>query len=86
MNKLYSSKSFQFFAIIIIASLCLLLDTLTRINFNKIELPKNSPEYNAEGISGGVYNKSGKLLYSLKSKFAWQFPDDKKIYMKNLEL
>jgi LPS export ABC transporter protein LptC len=86
MNKLYSSRSFQFFAIIIIASLCLLLDSLTKINFTKIELPKGSPEYNAKGVDGSVYNKSGKLLYNLKSDFAWQFPGDKRIYMKNLHI
>ncbi len=86
MNKFYSSRAFQFFAIIIIASLCLLLDSLTRITFTKIDLPKDSPEYHAKGVDGSVYNKTGKLLYNLKSEFAWQFPSDKRIYMKNLHV
>ena len=86
MNKFYSSRAFQFFAIIIIASLCLLLDTLTKISFTKIELPKNSPEYHAKGVDGSAYNKTGKLLYNLKSEIAWQFPGDKRIYMKNLHV
>jgi|SRR6185437_11780586 len=86
MHKLYSSRAFTAFAMIIMGVLCLLLDTLTRINFNKIELPKNSPEYNAKGVDGSVYNKSGKLLYNLKSDTAWQFPEDKRIYMKMMNL
>lgn len=86
MQKFYSSRAFTAFAVIIMGVLCLLLDTLTRINFNKIELPKNSPEYNAAGVNGSVYNKNGKLLYNLKSKTAWQFPEDNRIYMKILDI
>lgn len=86
MHKFYSSRVFTLFAMIIMGVLCLLLDTLTRINFNKIELPKNSPEYNAKGVDGSVYSKSGKLLYNLTGDTAWQFPEDKKIYMQDLEI
>ncbi len=86
MQKLYSSKAFQFFAIIIIASLCLLLNTLTQINFHKMSLPKANPQYNVKGITGGVYNKQGKILYALKSQEALEYPDDERIYIKNLEL
>lgn len=86
MHKLYSSKAFQFFAIVIMSLLCLLLDTLTRINFNRIELPKNSPEYNAIGVDGSVYSKTGKLLYNLTSNTAWQFPNDKRIYMSDINI
>lgn len=86
MQKFYSSRAFTLFAMIIMGVLCLLLDTLTRINFNKIELPKNSPEYNARMVNGSVYNKAGKLLYNLTSNTAWQFPEDKRIYMQDLEI
>lgn len=86
MHKLYSSRAFTVFAIVIMGVLCLLLDVLTRINFNRIELPKNSPEYNAKGVDGRVFQKNGKLLYNLKSDFAWQFPEDKRIYMKTLNI
>ena len=84
MQKLYSSKTFQFFAIIIIASLCLLLDTLTQINFHKMELPKALPQYNAHGITGSVYNPNGKILYDLKALEAWEYPDDQRIFLKGL--
>jgi LPS export ABC transporter protein LptC len=86
MQKFYSSKAFQFFAIIIIASLCLLLNTLTQINFHKMALPKTHPQYNARGITGGVYSRSGKLLYNVQSKEAWEFPDDDRIFLKGLEI
>ncbi len=86
MHKLYSSKVFQFFAVAIIASLCLLLNTLTQINFHKMSLPKTHPQYNVKGISGGVYNKNGKILYALKGAEAFEYPDDERIYIKNLEL
>jgi lipopolysaccharide export system protein LptC len=86
MQKIYSSKAFQFFAVIIIASLCLLLNTLTQINFHKMSLPKTHPQYNVKGITGGVYNKQGKMLYALKSPEAFEYPDDERIYIKNLEL
>lgn len=86
MHKLYSSRTFTLFATIIMGVLCLLLDTLTRINFNHIELPKDSPEYNAKGVNGSVYSKGGKLLYNLTSNTAWQFPTDKRIYMEKLNI
>ena len=86
MQKLYSSKGFQFFTVIIIASLCLLLNTLTQINFHKMSLPKAHPQYNIKGITGGVYNKQGKMLYTLKSPEAFEYPDDERIYIKKLEL
>ncbi|MBP9742331.1 MAG: LPS export ABC transporter periplasmic protein LptC [Burkholderiales bacterium] len=86
MHKFYSSKAFQFFAIAIISSLCLLLNSLTIINFHKMELPKANPQYNATGIDGSVYEKSGKLLYNMQGESAWEYPDDSKIYLKNLRI
>lgn len=86
MHKLYSSKAFQFFAIMIISSLCLLLNSLTTINFHKMELPKTHPQYNAKGISGSVYNQAGKILYNMQSVYAWEYPDDDKIYLTSLKI
>ena len=82
MNKYYSSKVFQFCAIVIISTLCLVLDTLTRIHFNKVSLPRNRPEYKALGVNGSVFDKSGKLLYRLLSSEAWKYPDDERIFLK----
>lgn len=67
-------------------SLCLLLDTLTQINFNRIILPKNRPEYNAKGVTGKLYAKTGKLKYTLTSDSAWQYPNNDKVYAQNLHL
>ncbi len=86
MHKFYSSKAFQFFAISIISSLCLLLNSLTTINFHKMELPRTHPQYNAKGISGGVYARSGKLLYQVQSNEAWEFPEDDRIFLKGLKI
>ena len=86
MQKLYSSKAFQFFAIMIISSLCLLLNSLTAINFHKMELPKTHPQYNARGINGGVYKKNGKLIYDVVSSEGWEFPDDDRIFLKGLKV
>lgn len=86
MHKFYSSKAFQFFAIAIISSLCLLLNSLTIINFHKMELPKTNPQYNAVGIDGSVYNTNGKLLYSMQAESAWEYPNDDKIYLKKLAI
>lgn len=86
MFKYYSPRVFRFFAVAIIASLCLLFDVLTRINFKMPELPKDKPEYNAVNVDGKVYNKQGKLLYKLISKTAWEFPNDERIYMTDVQI
>lgn len=66
------------------ASLCLLFDSLTKINFIKIDLPKDRPEYNADNARGVVYGKKGNVLYELNSKNVWQFPKNDKVFMANL--
>jgi len=86
MTKYHSSKVFQFFAIVIISSLCLLLDTLTEIHFNKVSLPKNHPEYNAAGVEGRVFNSQGKILYHIASDTAWEYPSDERIFLKKLDI
>ncbi len=84
MFKLYSPRVFRFFTIFLMASLCLLLNSLTQINFTKIKFPKDTPEYTASGVSGKIYNDNGTLMYQLKSEGAWQFPDNERLFMKNL--
>lgn len=86
MHKFYSSKAFQFFAIAIISSLCLLLNSLTIINFHKMELPKTNPQYDALGIDASVYNKNGKLLYGMQAESAWEYPNDSKIFLKKIAI
>ena len=87
MLKYSSPRWFRFFTIVIISSLCLLFDILTRVHFNKIELPKDQPEYKANMVEGKVYNNSsGKLLYKLFSDNAWEFPNDERIFMTRLKI
>lgn len=86
MNKLHSSKFFQFVTLIVISGMCMLLDTLTKIHFSSSTLPKNSPEYKAFGAEGNVYNKNGKLLYRVTSDVAWKYPLDEKIYLKHVTI
>lgn len=80
-NRYYSPRIFRFFTIIIMVVLCLILNTLTKINFNKMELPKNQPEYNATGAIGKIYNGTGQLMYQMMSGSAWKFPHDDRVYM-----
>lgn len=86
MSRVYTSKMFQFGAITVVSSLCLLLNSLTRISFSRVELPKDRPEYKAKGVGVSVFNKSGKLLYNLTSETAWEYPSDDKVYMHNLDI
>ena len=83
-HRYYSPRIFRFFTIIIMVVLCLLLNTLTKINFNKIELPKDQPEYNATGAVGKVYNGNGQLMYKMMSGSAWKFPHDERVYMQSI--
>jgi LPS export ABC transporter protein LptC len=86
MNRYYSSKFFQIITMVIISSMCILLDALTKIHFSHSILPTNEPEYTATGADGSVFAKNGKLLYRLTSDKAWQYPHDKKIYLKNVHV
>ena len=84
MHSLYSPRIFRFFTIIIMTTLCLLFNYLTQINFTRIELPKDKPEYNAKKAQANVYDKTGKLLYKMNSDTAWQYPKNDSLYMTNL--
>ena len=83
MHKFYSSNTFQLFAITIISSLCWLLNSLTVINFRKIDLIKSKPQYNAKNIIGNVYFKD-KLLYNIQSESVFEYPNDDKINLREL--
>ncbi|MFN8771262.1 MAG: LPS export ABC transporter periplasmic protein LptC [Neisseriaceae bacterium] len=84
MQKFYSPRVFRFLTIVFMASLCLLFNQLTKINFIKIELPKDSPEYKANNAKGIIYNKTGGILYELDSQNVWQFPNNERVFMANL--
>lgn len=86
MQRLYNSKFFQTATIIIISCLCVLLNHLTKINFTKIELPRNYPEYTAKYASGKVYNKNGKLIYKLTTNSAYEYPNDNRIFLRDFNL
>ncbi len=57
---------------------------LTRVNFNFMELPKDSPAYLVRGADVKVYGSFGKLQYDLATESAWQFPNNEKVYLSNL--
>ena len=86
MFRYSSPKLFKFFAIVIIALLCLIFDQLTKINFKFIELPKTQPEYNIDALAGRVYDKDGKLLYVLTGHDAWKYPYNDKLYLNMADL
>ncbi len=86
MGKTFSSKAFQFFAVVIIGGLCLILDHLTQIRFNKLSLPKTSPQYNAIDLSANVYAKNGVLKYKVSGDEAWEFANEDKVYIKKIVL
>lgn len=86
MNKFYSSKGFQFLAIVMITSLCILLNHLTIIRFNHMDLPKDLPEYKANSVKVHVYTHSGKLEYKLISDEAWEYPEDDRIFLKSFTI
>lgn len=80
----HSSRVFNIITAVILTALCLLLAQLTKINFHKLELPKDKPEFSATGISASVYESNGDTLYYVVAESALQFPDDDKIHFSNL--
>ncbi|TXH58668.1 MAG: LPS export ABC transporter periplasmic protein LptC [Bacteroidia bacterium] len=85
MQRFYSPRYFRFFIVILLSLLCILLNSVTKINLYKMELPKDKPAYSAYGVVGSVYTKSGKLLYKLSSEEGWRYPDDERIYIKDYQ-
>ena len=85
MNHRYQgSRTFQVFTIVLLSALCILLNFLTKINFHTTDLPRDKPEYNAQGVGGKVFNnKTGTLEYRLISDKAWQYPAQEKINLQD---
>lgn len=84
--KQHSSRLFNILTIIILSGLCLLLGELTKINFHKMELPKNKPEFTATGFVASLYSPQGALLYRVNAATGNQFPDSNRILMKTIVL
>lgn len=79
-----SSKLFNFFTTIILSLLCVLLSSLTKIDFHKLGLPKDKPEFSATGINANLYESGGSLLYSFNAESGIRFPDSDKIALSGI--
>ena len=84
--KYQSSRLFNILTVIILSALCVLLNVLTRIDFHKLELPKNKPEYSATDFQANLYTPQGVLIYQVSAESGIQFPDSNRIVMQNLTL
>lgn len=82
--KYQSSRIFNVITVIVLTGLCLLLDNLTKINFHKLMLPTDKPEFSATGIDANMYSPNGARLYRLLAESGTQFPDSSKISLQNL--
>lgn len=81
-----SSRLFNLLTVIILALLCVLLNYLTRIDFHRLELPKNKPEFSSTGIEANLYSKYGKLLYRALAESGLQYPDSSKVILYKLNM
>ncbi|TXI98734.1 MAG: LPS export ABC transporter periplasmic protein LptC [Neisseriales bacterium] len=84
--KYQSSRLFNILTVIILSALCVLLNVLTRIDFHKLELPKNKPEYSATDFQANLYTPQGVLIYQVSAESGIQFPDSNRIVMQDLTL
>ncbi|RTL12904.1 MAG: LPS export ABC transporter periplasmic protein LptC [Neisseriaceae bacterium] len=84
--KYQSSRLFNILTAIILSALCVLLNALTKIDFHKLELPKNKPEYSATNFQANLYTPQGVLIYQVSAESGIQFPDSSKIMMQGLTL
>ncbi|MEN9946668.1 MAG: export transporter periplasmic protein LptC [Pseudomonadota bacterium] len=80
------SRLFNFLTVIILSGLCVLLNSLTQINFQKFDLPKNKPEFSATGFKASLYSTQGNLLYALSAESGIEYPDSTKINLTKLKL
>jgi LPS export ABC transporter protein LptC len=80
MNKFYSSKLFNYFTIVVVTGLCVLINKFTVINFHNFNLPKTNPQYNATDIVINSYNQQGKLAYKFISANVIQYPNNNRMY------
>lgn len=81
-----SSRLFQYSTLIVLASLCWLLNQLTQFKIFPVKLAKNKPEYSALGANIKVYTPSGILKYQLRAESMVQYPNESRIYISNLNL
>ena len=63
--KYQSSRLFNILTAIILSALCVLFNALTKIDFHKLELPKNKPEYSATNFQANLYTPQG--VFNLSS-------------------
>lgn len=84
MLKFYSPRLFRFFTISIIAILSLVLNKITMISIDKMELPKNKPEYNMSNPNITIYESKGYILYNISSETAWQYTNSESIFLQNI--
>jgi LPS export ABC transporter protein LptC len=84
--KYQSSRLFNLLTVIILSLLCVLLNYLTRIDFHRLTLPKNKPEFASTGILANLFSKNGKLLYRAMAESGLQYPDSSKIILSNLNM
>ena len=84
--KYQSSRLFNVLTVIILSALCVLLNALTKIDFHKLELPKNKPEYSATNFQANLYTPKGVLIYQVSAESGTQFPDSNRIMMQDLTL
>lgn len=84
--KYQSSRLFNILTAIILSALCVLLNALTKIDFHKLELPKNKPEYSATNFQANLYTPQGVLIYQVSAESGIQFPDSSRIMMQGLTL
>jgi LPS export ABC transporter protein LptC len=84
--KYQSSRLFNVLTVIILSALCVLLNALTKIDFHKLELPKDKPEYSATNFQANLYTPKGVLIYQVSAESGTQFPDSNRIVMQNLTL
>lgn len=86
MIKNHYPRLFNVLTVIILCGLCLLLNALTKINFHRLSLPKDKPEFAATGFQANLYAPNGSLLYQFNAESGKQFPNDNKIIMKNITI
>lgn len=84
--KYQSSRLFNLMTVIILSLLCVLLNFLTRIDFHRLELPKNKPEFASGGIVANLFSRNGKLLYRAMAESGLQYPNNSKIYLTRLDM
>lgn len=79
-----SSKIFNTITIAVLCFLCLLFKELTKINFHKLELPKNKPEFSTTGFSANLYGENGDLMYHVDAESGIEFPDSDQIHLNKI--